>query len=170
MKAKLYGDRVIVPNKLEVFKWYFGFNDGENLILSLTEALYLMEKGYIEIEKDGKIINAKEFISYAKQYEPKFEIRYKVYKTLRDKDYTIGTALKFGADFRVYDKGILPKRGKRSEREHSKWILYPVSEKETFSLYEFAAKNRVAHSTRKKLLIGIVGKNIRFFEISWKKL
>jgi tRNA-intron endonuclease len=36
---------------------------------------------------------------------------------------------------------------------------------------EFAAKNRVAHSTRKKLLIGIVDEenDVTYYEIGWTK-
>ena len=171
--GKLYGDRVILEEIPNIFNWYFGFVDEEKnlIVLSLTEALYLLEKEIIKVIKDNKELTREEFISYAKRIEPKFLEKYLVYKDLRDRGYTIGTALKFGADFRVYERGILPKRGQRSEREHSKWILYPVKASEKFTLYEFTAKNRVAHSTRKKLLIGMVKDNkIRYFEFSWKKL
>jgi len=172
--GKLYGDRIIVKGKPELYNWYFGFYDERNdeLILSLTEGLYLLEKGVLKILLNNRELTKEELIEYAKKVEPKFVEKYLVYKQLRDKGYTIGTALKFGADFRVYEKGVLPKRGQRSEREHSKWVLYPVREEDKFTLYEFTAKNRVAHSTRKKLLIGIVKKDnsIRFFEFSWKKL
>ncbi len=172
LKAELVGDRVILPKKPEDLPWIFGFVDKEGKVyLSLTEALYLAEKGVIIIEHNGKELSKEEFIEYAKQYEPRFEEKYEVYKLFREKSYIVGTALKFGADFRVYDKGVLPKKGPRGEREHSKWIVYVVRGEETFSLYEFAAKNRVAHSTRKKLIVAVKGSDkIELIEFSWKRL
>ncbi|MDP3918703.1 MAG: tRNA-intron lyase, partial [Nanoarchaeota archaeon] len=75
------------------------------------------------------------------------------------------TALKFGADFRVYDRGIKP------GEEHAKWVMYPIPETSTCSWYEFAAKNRVAHSTRKRLLIAIVDEegDVTYYEIKWTR-
>ena len=73
--------------------------------------------------------------------------------------------MKFGAEFRVYDKGIKP------GQDHARWILYPVKESEILTWHDFSAKNRVAHSTRKNLLIGIVDeeRDITYYEISWIK-
>jgi tRNA-intron endonuclease len=82
---------------------------------------------------------------------------------MRARGYVVKTALKFGADFRVYDRGIKPGQA------HAKWILYPVNEGDVMTWYEFAAKNRVAHSTRKNLLIGIVDSesDVTYYEVNW---
>ena len=92
-------------------------------------------------------------------------IRYIVFKELRSRGYIIKTALKFGADFRVYDRGIKP------GEDHAKWIVFPVFETDVLTWFDFAAKNRVAHSTRKKLLLAIVDaeKDVSFWESGWIK-
>ena len=84
---------------------------------------------------------------------------------MRNRGYIVKTALKFGADLRIYERGVKP------GEEHAKWILYPVYESNGLTWQEFAAKNRVAHSTRKKLLIGIVDdeNDVTYYEIEWKK-
>jgi tRNA-intron endonuclease len=84
---------------------------------------------------------------------------------LRKIGYVVKTALKFGADFRVYDKGVKP------GEDHAKWIVYPVKESDFITWYEFSAKNRVAHSTKKKLLIGVVDgeSDVTYYEIAWRK-
>ena len=84
---------------------------------------------------------------------------------MREKGHILKTALKFGAEFRVYKKGIKP------GKDHALWLLYPVKESENHSWYDFAAKNRVANSTKKKLLIGIVDdeEDVSYYEISWLK-
>jgi len=84
---------------------------------------------------------------------------------MRNRGYIIKTALKFGAEFRVYGRGIKP------GEDHAKWVVYPVLESSVLTWYEFAAKNRVAHSTKKKLLIGIVDaeNSVTYYEIKWIK-
>lgn len=131
---------------------------------SLVEASYLIEKGKLKsFDNKNKEISYDKFIKLAGEIEPKFWIRYCVYRDMRSRGYIVKTALKFGADFRVYDRGIKP------GEDHAKWILYPVHETEVFSWYEFSAKNRVAHSTKKHLLIGCVDEegDVTYWELSW---
>lgn len=132
--------------------------------LSLNEAMYLIEKKRLEVvDGRGKTIDEEKFLAKAKKLEPNFRIKYSVFKDIRNRGYIIKTALKFGADFRVYDRGVKP------GEDHAKWIVYPVSEKNILTWYEFAAKNRVAHSTKKRLLIGIVDEedDVTYYEIKW---
>lgn len=134
--------------------------------LSLLEALYLIEKKRIEItDSKGKKISAEQMLSKAKKVEPNFYTRYAVFKDIRNRGYIIKTALKFGADFRVYDRGVKP------GEDHAKWVIYPVHEANTLTWHEFSAKNRVAHSTRKRLLIGIVDDeaDVTYYEIRWMR-
>ena len=88
------------------------------------------------------------------------------YKNIRNRGYIIKTALKFGADFRVYARGVKPGEG------HAKWIVYPVHESSSLTWHEFAAKNRVAHSTKKRLMMGVVDDegDIAYWEIRWLRL
>jgi tRNA-intron endonuclease len=138
----------------------------DKLQLSLLEALYLMEKKKIEV-LDGrrKPLTFEKFLKKARQVEPNFWTRYMVFKDMRNRGYIIKTALKFGADFRVYDRGVKPGEA------HARWIIYPVHEGETLTWYEFAAKNRVAHSTKKRLMMGIVDDegDVTYYEIRWMR-
>ncbi|MDO8740278.1 MAG: tRNA-intron lyase [Candidatus Woesearchaeota archaeon] len=132
--------------------------------LSLLEGLYLMEKGRVKITDDrNREISFDNYLKKAKKVEPNFWIRYCVFKDIRDRGYIIKTALKFGADFRIYDRGVKP------GEDHAKWIVYPVHEGESLTWYDFAAKNRVAHSTKKRLLIGVVDDeaDVSYWEIRW---
>lgn len=132
--------------------------------LSLLEALYLVEKGRLKVfEGKKKLVSFDEFIKKARKVEPNFWIRYCVFKDIRNRGYIIKTALKFGADFRIYDRGVKP------GEDHARWIVYPVHEGEHLTWYEFSAKNRVAHSTKKRLLIGVVDDegDVTYYEIRW---
>ena len=133
---------------------------------SLVEALYLLEKGKLVLKdlKDKDIVFDKA-LKKAIKLEPNFWVRYIAYRDMRNRGYIVKTALKFGADFRIYDRGVKP------GDDHAKWILYPVHESSALTWYEFAAKNRVAHSTKKKLLLGIVDdeNDITYYSISWTR-
>ncbi len=130
---------------------------------ALVEALYLIEKDKLEVKDKKKILDFNEFLKKARKIEPNFWVRYCVFKDLRKRGYIVKTALKFGADFRVYDRGVKP------GEDHAKWVVFPVHEGSMLTWREFSAKNRVAHSTRKKLLIGIVDEegDPTYYEISW---
>ncbi|HLC97005.1 MAG TPA: tRNA-intron lyase [Candidatus Nanoarchaeia archaeon] len=137
--------------------------DGK-LQLTLIETLYLLEKKRAEVYASPKReIEFDKLVKKAEKLEPNLWPRYCVFRDIRDRGYIIKTALKFGADFRVYDRGIKP------GEDHAKWIVYPVSETTNLTWYEFAAKNRVAHSTKKRLLIGIVDEenSVTYYEIRW---
>ncbi len=141
-------------------------SDNKKFQYSLIEALYLMERGKFEIYDDkDKKIDFDEFVKRARKVEPNFWIRYVVFKDLRKRGYIVKTALKFGADFRVYDRGIKP------GEDHARWVVFPVGEGGTMTWYEFSAKNRVAHSTRKRLLLSVVDaeNDCTFYEVRWMR-
>lgn len=167
----LGGERVITESSDDSREFYnqsrFGnLTENGKVELSLLEALYLMEKSRLIITNDsGKELNFEAYLKKARKVEPNFWIRYCVFKDMRNRGYIVKTALKFGADFRVYDRGIKP------GEDHARWIIYPVHEGETLTWYEFAAKNRVAHSTKKRLLMGIVDDegDVTYYEIRWMR-
>jgi len=132
---------------------------------ALMEAMYLLERDKINIYLKKKSLNFDMFLKLANNLEKDFWTRYRVYRDLRKRGYIVKTALKFGADFRVYDRGVKP------GEDHAKWIVYPVHESDSLTWYEFSAKNRVAHSTRKSLLIGIVDEegDVTYYDIHWTR-
>ena len=132
--------------------------------LSLIEALYLVDKKkLIAYDSKNKEIKSEDLLKKSQKTEPNFWIRYCVYKDIRNRGYIIKTPLKFGADFRIYDRGVKP------GEDHARWVVFPVHESSALTWYEFAAKNRVAHSTKKRLLIGIVDseQDVTFYECRW---
>ena len=132
--------------------------------LSLIEALYLVDKKrLLAYDSRDKLISFDLLMKKAQKSEANLWVRYAVYKDIRNRGYIIKTALKFGADFRIYDRGIKP------GEDHAKWVVFPVHEGSTLTWYEFAAKNRVAHSTKKRLLLGIVDSenDVTYYETRW---
>jgi tRNA-intron endonuclease, archaea type len=163
------GERVITESSDDAREFYnqsrFGtISDSGKVELSLLEALYLTEKSRLIIKSEsGRAIKFESYVKKAKKVEPNFWIRYLVFRDMRNRGYIIKTALKFGADFRVYDRGVKP------GEDHAKWVVFAVHEGNTLTWHEWAAKNRVAHSTKKRLLLAVVDDegDVSFWESRW---
>lgn len=168
IKSYLIGE-TIFTNENEAFSIYkknaFGEPRGEKIQYTLSEAMFLVEKEKIDVYSKNKIILKKDLLKKFQTIDKKFSIKYPVFKDLREKGYIVKTALKFGADFRVYEKG------KRPGKSHAKWIIFADHETNKTSWQEFSAKNRVAHSTKKRLLIAIIDEesDVIYYEINWIK-
>jgi tRNA-intron endonuclease len=168
VKAIFSGEN-IYSNKKEAFSLYeqsrFGESKDGKILYSFYESLFLIEKGKLEITEKKKKLNFEKLLEKLKELDKKIEIKYSVFKDMRARGYIVKTALKFGAEFRVYDKGIKP------GQDHARWILYPVKESDILTWHDFSAKNRVAHSTKKNLLIGIVDEegDVTYYQVSWIK-
>ena len=166
IKAYLIGE-TISTNESEAFSLYkksaFGEPVGEKIQYTLSEAMFLLEKGKIEIYSNDKKLPKDKLLKKFQTIDKKFSIKYPVFKDLREKGYVVKTALKFGADFRVYEKG------RRPGKSHAKWIVFADRETNKTSWQEFSAKNRVAHSTKKRLLLAIVDEesDVSYYEINW---
>ena len=166
IKAILTGE-TISSNSSEAMNLYgsqrFGEISESRIVYSLPEALYLAEKKKLSASLKGKKLSFQKLMEQALEIDSKISVKYPVFKDLRNKGYIVKTALKFGAEFRVYDKGA------KIGEDHAKWILYPVRESDSLTWHDFSAKNRVAHSTKKNLLIGILDEEneITYYEISW---
>ncbi|MBT3642713.1 tRNA-intron lyase [archaeon] len=145
----------------------FGEKVNEKIVYSLPEAIFLVEQKKMELYDDkNKPLTQEEIIKKFQRLDKKINLKSTVFTDLRKKGHIVKTALKFGAEFRVYEKG------KKIDKSHSKWLVFPVSETEKLTWQDFSAKTRVAHSTKKNLLIAIVDEeeSISYYEIVWTKI
>jgi len=169
IQADLISGKVF-SNSQEAFALFeksrFGEKHGEKILYTLCEAFYLIETGKLELLLKDKKMKEKEILRKFESLDKKFMTKYIVFKDLRKLGYIVKSALKFGAEFRVYERGV------EIGEEHATWILFPVSENEKFSWHDFSAKNRVANSTNKKLLIAIVDEegDTSYYQVNWERM
>ncbi len=169
IRAQFSGERVS-SNSSDAFSLYeksrFGEKTEGRVEYMLVEALYLASMNKMQVFSKNKEIGFEELMRKIKKIDKKIEIKFSVFKDLRERGYIVKTALKFGAEFRVYDKGIRP------GEDHAKWVLYSVRENEALKWHDFIAKNRIAHSTRKKLLLGVVDEegDVSYYEVDWARM
>ena len=132
------------------------------LELDLVEAVYLLEKEKIKVfvKKNGrkKKIKFKDLMRIGTELVNKFHPQFVVFRDLRERGYLVKTGYKFGAVFRVYERGVKLKRGPKAPHEHTKWVVQPVAEESAFSLPEMSRAVRLAHNIRATFVWAVVDK------------
>jgi len=165
----LIGERISSTSQM-AFSMYEKSRWGEKKVgkieYSGVESLYLVGEGQMKVFSGRKEISENDLLRKLKRKDKKLETKVIAFSDLRKKGYIVKTALKFGAEFRVYEKGVKP------GEDHADWLLISVKGSEDMNWHEFAAKSRVAHSTRKKLLIGVVDEedDVTYYEVGWARL
>lgn len=166
--ALLSGNKIFSMTH-DAFMFYekarWGEKKRQGIEYTFLEALALIRLEKMKLMNGKKVVSESLLLKKVKKNDKRAEVKLAVLCDLRKKGYVVKTALKFGAEFRVYDKGVKP------GQDHATWLLFPVRENEAFTWYDFAAKSRVATSTGKKLLLAIVddAEDVTYYQINWMK-
>ncbi len=166
MSGLLEGDEVTISDQAEASqihnKGYYGVpQTGGGLKLSLMEAAYLVDSGRLEVtSKRGSMLTAGNLLRIAHKAAEGFEIRYLVYRELRQRGYIV----KMGQpplDFRVFPRGGAP------NKTASKWWVAAISERSTFDLGDLLDNIDRASQIRKRLLLAVVDEesDVTYYEV-----
>ena len=154
MPGELRGSEVWIKEQSEASqihnKGYYGVpQTGGALKLDLMEAVYLVESSRLVVEEDGRPRSSSDLLRLAHKSSEGFEIRYLVYRELRQRGYIV----KLGQpplDFRVFPRGGSP------NKTPSKWWVAAISERWTFDLGSMLGDLDRTTDVRKKLLLAVV--------------
>ena len=154
MAGELRGDVVAVDDAAEAStlynRGYFGVpRSGGGLDLSLLEAVYLVESLRLEVRRGPAAVSLAELYRLAGAQEAAFEIRYLVYRDLRQRGYVV-EAQDGAVDFHVLPRGGAPRK------TPSKYWVRALSERAIFDLTELLQRASEAAAVRKSLLLGLV--------------
>jgi tRNA-intron endonuclease len=148
VKGYLLEDRVITEERGIYERFFYGSKKRSFVTLSLVEALYLVEKGFMSLNGLG----FEELLERARELEEDFERKYEVYRDLKERGFVVKTGFKFGSHFRIYRKVESV-----DDLPHSEYLVSVVDERK-IKLSEVARAVRLAHSVRKKMIFAY-GKN-----------
>ncbi len=154
MAGELLEGRVSVDDPAEAStlynRGYFGApRSGGGLDLNLLEAVYLVEAERLEVKRRGKPVSLRELFRAAAAAVEGFEIRYLVYRDLRQRGYVVERRDGF-VDFQVLPRGGAPKK------TPSKYWVRALSERAVFDLAELLERAEEAAAVRKSLLLALV--------------
>jgi tRNA-intron endonuclease len=136
------------------------------LILDLMEGLYLVEKGAIMVSEGAKrtrVSFAKLRRRARKLYE-EFDLKYAVYRDLRDQELIVTPGIKYGCDFAVYKQG--------PGVDHAPYMISVRKAKDEVTATDVVKAGRLATTVRKRFIIAIPDletERIRYLIFKWFK-
>ena len=178
VRAELVGSFLVIWDKeeaREIFKLGFfgkplgipkpkGPDFDAPLILDIMEGLYLLEKGLISIYKgpEGREVKAEELRKIGRIIYKDFDIKYEVYKDLRDSGLVVISGIKFGCDFAVYRRG--------PGLEHAPYLISVLKPDDVLTASDVVRAGRLATSVRKRFIVAVLdrpGGRIRYLMFKW---
>ena len=134
------------------------------LILDLMEGLYLMEKNIIEISEGNykTPVTFKKLQKRARKLYEEFDLKYSVYKDLRDTGLIVTPGIKYGCDFAVYKHG--------PGMEHAPYMVSVKRTKDEVTATEIVKAGRLSTTVRKRFIIAIPDlEKIQYIIFKWFK-
>jgi len=165
MSGRLIGDSVVVDDQAEASqihnKGSYGVpQSGGALKLELMEAVYLVESERLSVESEGTPMSAGDLLRTGHRSSDGFEVRYLVYRELRQRGYIVKTSSP-PLDFRVFPRGGSP------NKTPSKWWVAAISERSTFDLGTLLEHLDRTSDVRKGLLLAVVDEesDVTYYEV-----
>lgn len=154
MPGELVKDSVVIADQTEASQIYnkgcYGYPlSGGGLELDLLEAIYLVESSRVEVSREGETLSLAELVASASAVHRDFEIKYIVYRDLRQRGYIVKAA---GEDF---DFRVFPRGGTPANAPTKHWVS-AISERSVFAMAAFMQALDRSERTRKELLLAIV--------------
>ncbi|MHA1595588.1 MAG: tRNA-intron lyase [Candidatus Baldrarchaeia archaeon] len=131
---------------------YYGeLVDDNKVLLSPLEALYLLERGKIEvIDEQGNKISFYKLLHYFTEKFPSLMSNYIVYRDLRSRGYIVRAGIEGIAEFRLYE------RGSKGKDKVAKYLVKTMCEGLSLSLFELDKLSSVTRNLGKELILAIV--------------
>jgi tRNA-intron endonuclease len=137
---------------------YYGRPKGDTLELTLVEAAYLLYKNKLDITICEKTLAFEEFFIEASKRQLFFELKYIVYKDLRERGYYVQPSV---TDFRVYPRGGHP------GKTQAKMFVYVRSERIPMLLKDLLTAYNAAANVHKQMVLAIVDEesDLTYYEV-----
>lgn len=136
------------------------------LILDLMEGLYLVERGIITVteEPENTKVSFSKLRRRAKRLYEEFDLKYAVYRDLRDQGLIVTPGIKYGCDFAVYKHG--------PGVDHAPYMVSVKKTKDEVTATEIVKAGRLATTVRKRFIIAVPSletEQIRYLIFKWFK-
>lgn len=136
------------------------------LILDIMEGLYLLKKGIISVFERPKkaVVNFKRLRRRAKKLYDDFDLKYAVYRDLRDHGLVVTPGIKYGCDFAAYKQG--------PGIDHAPYMVSVKKTKNEVSAIDIVKAGRLATTVRKRFILAIPNQEqekVRYLIFKWFK-
>lgn len=166
MEGTLKGDKVALgKDSIEDLhtNLYYGRIRDDTLELALVEAAYLLDREKITVSQDGIGLSFRDFFIAASQLQEYFELKYIVYRDLRERGYYVQPSV---TDFRVYPRGGKP--GVAA----SQYFIHVVTERKPLPLAQLISNLKAALNVRREMVLAIVDEesDITYYGVKFQRM
>jgi len=136
------------------------------LILDLMEGLYLVEKNILTVREgiEKKKVTLKKLRQRTRKLYEEFDVKYAVYRDLRNHGLIVTPGIKYGCDFAVYKHG--------PGIEHAPYMVSVKKTKDEITATEMVKAGRLATTVRKRFIMAVPDpetEKIRYLIFKWFK-
>jgi tRNA-intron endonuclease len=130
----------------------YGVSENDELLLTFYEALYLLDRGLLEVEDEkGKKVDFQRLLQCYKRADENAWAKYLTYRDLRSRGYVIREGFGLGVDFRVYDRGEYGK-------DTAKYLILSLQEGKPISLEDLTNALKQCQSLKKELILVVMNR------------
>jgi tRNA-intron endonuclease len=131
----------------------YGTVEDRKLKLSAHEALFLLDKGLLEVrqKKAKKTLGFQEVLQRFRALDENAWVKYLIYRDLRSRGYVVRDGFGLGVDFRLYERGEYGK-------DVAEYIVYGIQEGKPVPMRELTSALKHAQSSKKKLVLAVLNR------------
>jgi tRNA-intron endonuclease len=162
--TELRGKNVIVKSfgpAQELHKNGFGEKEGQKIVFTSCEGLYLCEAGKIEVHWKGNVLSFNELMNKIYERDKNILTKFLVYRDLRTRGFVVKEGFGFGIDFRVYDRGDYGKKA-------SKYVISTLNEGNDYAFDKVFQDIKEIKKMGKESIIAVVDRRgeIIYYQLS----
>jgi len=130
----------------------YGTQEEKVFTLSFFEALYLSNKGMLEVkDKKDKAIDFQDILRCYEAVNENAWVNYIVYRDLRSRGYVAREGFGGGIDFRVYERGGYGK-------DTAPYLVFSIQEGKPLGIDQLADALRQCQSQKKEMVIAVMNR------------
>ncbi len=140
----------------------YGVAENDEFLLAFYEALYLLDKGNLDIENGkGEPVDFQRVLQHYEDADENAWAKYLAYRDLRSRGYIVREGFGLGVDFRVYERGGY---GEKT----AKYLILTMQEGNPISLEDLTRILRQCQSLKKELVLAVMNRRgeIVYYSVS----
>ncbi len=150
------------PDVDELSSRGYGVSENNELLLTFYEALYLFDKGMLEVEDEkGVKVDFQKLLQCYENIDESAWAKYLSYRDLRSRGYVVREGFGLGVDFRVYERGEYSK-------DTAKYLVLNIQEGKPISLEDLTDVLMRSQSLKKELILAVMNRRgeIVYYSVS----
>ena len=162
--GRLVDDGVLVSgvdgNRIWNLGYYGEFGEG-GLFLSPVEALFLVDRGKLNVFLGDVVLSFRELLQYFLRSDALIWLKYVIYSDLRRRGYVVKGGFS-EVSFRVYERGAV------IGEESSKFLVFGAVEGQSLGLSDLSDMVLLARDSRKELILAIVDRQdeVTYYDVN----